>query len=276
MNYTEPAHPTLPQRALDSSPGTAYLIVVNAEGQHSIWPSTLAVPAGWRPSGQPDATAVVSTAGELTYRQLSESANQLAHHLQGRGVGPETLVGVGLERGAETIRCLLAGLAFVLTNSGHARAFSGGGAPLLLVDELAPEIAAHPVTAPIAGLQPANLAYAIWTSGSTGAPKAVAVSHDSLGRLGQEVIREYGLTPEDRVLQLASLAFDTSLEQVLATLLSGATLMLPGASPVAPSDLVRYLAQQRMSVADLTPAYWHQILADGEDGAGQLGSLRLA
>ena len=258
---------------------------------------------GERASGQPDAIAVVSTAGELTYRQLSESANQLAHHLQGRGVGPETLVGVGLERGAETIRCLLAvlaaggaylpmdpslpgirlaqmrdeaGVAFVLTNSGHARAFSGGGAPLLLVDELAPEIAAHPVTAPIAGLQPANLAYAIWTSGSTGPPKAVAVSHDSLGRLGQEVIREYGLTPEDRVLQLASLAFDTSLEQVLATLLSGATLMLPGASPVAPSDLVRYLAQQRMSVADLTPAYWHQILADGENGAGQLGSLRLA
>ena len=59
---------------------------------------------GERASGQPDAIAVVSAAGELTYRQLSESANQLAHHLQGRGVGPETLVGVGLERGAETIR----------------------------------------------------------------------------------------------------------------------------------------------------------------------------
>ena len=263
---------------------------------------------GERASGQPDAIAVVSAAGELTYRQLSESANQLAHHLQGRGVGPETLVGVGLERGAESIRCLLAvlaaggaylpmdpslpgirlaqmgeeaGVAFVLTNGGHAPAFAGaaaagGGAPLLLVDELAPEVAGHPVTAPIAGLQPANLAYAIWTSGSTGPPKAVAVSHDSLGRLAQQVIREYGLTPEDRVLQLASLAFDTSLEQMLATLLSGATLMLPGASPVAPSDLVRYLAQQRVSVADLTPAYWHQILADGENGAGQLGSLRLA
>jgi amino acid adenylation domain-containing protein/thioester reductase-like protein len=258
---------------------------------------------GERASGQPDAIAVVSAAGELTYRQLSESANQLAHHLQGRGVGPETLVGVGLERGAESVRCLLAvlaaggaylpmdpslpgirlaqmgeeaGVAFVLTNGGHAPAFAGGGAPLLLVDELAPEIAGHPATAPIAGLQPANLAYAIWTSGSTGPPKAVAVSHDSVGRLAQQVIREYGLTSEDRVLQLASLAFDTSLEQMLATLLSGATLMLPGASPVAPSDLVRYLAQQRVTVADLTPAYWHQILADGENGAGQLGSLRLA
>src|ERR1017187_8125933 len=176
MNYTEPAHPTLPQRALDSSPGTAYLIVVNAEGQHSIWPSTLAVPAGWRPkgppmrkeaclaaittewpdiapasvraanlagppragarrgteigqaprrggdpayvheafgeraSGQPDAIAVVSTAGELTYRQLSESANQLPHHLQGRGVGPGggPLGGVGWERGAGSPRSLLA------------------------------------------------------------------------------------------------------------------------------------------------------------------------
>jgi amino acid adenylation domain-containing protein/thioester reductase-like protein len=351
MNYTEP-HATPPQRALDPRPGRAYFIVVNAEGQHSIWPAALAVPAGWRQKGppmrkeaclaaitaewpdiapvsvraanlagrggdpayvheafgerasrQPAAIAVVSAAGELTYRQLSESANHLAHHLQGLGVGPELLVGVGLERGAETIRCLLAvlaaggaylpldpslpairlaqmreeaGVAFVLTNSGHARAFAGGDAPLLLVDELASEIAAHPATAPTAGLQPANLAYAIWTSGSTGQPKAVAVSHGSLGRLTQDVIREYGLTPEDRVLQLASLAFDTSLEQTLAALLSGATLMLPGASPVAPGDLVRYLAQQRVSVADLTPAYWHRILADSENGAGQLGSLRLA
>src|ERR1035438_7463181 len=250
MNYTEP-HATPPQRALDPRPGRAYFIVVNAEGQHSIWPAALAVPAGWRQKGppmrkeaclaaitaewpdiapvsvraanlagrggdpayvheafgerasrQPAAIAVVSAAGELTYRQLSESANHLAHHLQGLGVGPELLVGVGLERGAETIRCLLAvlaaggadlpldasrpppllapvpgvggwaawrlrlpapplagaslpldpplpairlaqmreeaGVAFVLTNSGHAPAVAGGGAPRVPVDEPAP------------------------------------------------------------------------------------------------------------------------------------------
>src|ERR1035438_4169657 len=229
MNYTESAHATPPQRALDPHPGKAYLIVLNAEGQHSIWPAALPVPAGWRQKGppmrmeacraaitsewpdivpasvrsadlagperagarpgpeispdpgrggdpayvheafgeraswQPDAIAVSSAAGELTYRELSESANQLAHHLQGLGVRPETLVGVCLDRGAETIRCLLAvlaaggaylpldpslpgvrlaqmreeaGVAFVLSNSGHARAFAGGGAPPLLVDEI--------------------------------------------------------------------------------------------------------------------------------------------
>src|ERR1035438_297044 len=159
MNYTEP-HATPPQRALDPRPGRAYFIVVNAEGQHSIWPAALAVPAGWRQKGppmrkeaclaaitaewpdivpvsvrtanlagrggdpayvheafgerasrQPAAIAVVSAAGELTYPPPRESANHLAPHLRGRGVGPELLVGVGLERGAETIRCLLAVLA---------------------------------------------------------------------------------------------------------------------------------------------------------------------
>jgi amino acid adenylation domain-containing protein/thioester reductase-like protein len=245
-----------------------------------------------RADRQPDAAAVVSATGELTYRQLRESANQLAHYLRRRGVTPETPVGVGLERGSETIRSLLAvlkaggaylpldpslpsrrlaqmqeeaGVRFILANRDNAAAFAAGGALLLPVDELAAEIASQPVTAPVVSLRPANLAYAIWTSGSTGRPKAVAVSHDSLGYLGRDVVRAYRLTPRDRVLQLASLAFDTSLEQILAALLSGAALVLPGAGPVAPTDLIRYLAEQRVSVADLTPAYWHQILAGGAD-----------
>jgi amino acid adenylation domain-containing protein/thioester reductase-like protein len=350
------------QQAPSQSPGEAYRIVVNEEGQYSIWPAALIVPPGWRQEGrptrkeaclavitakwpdivpasvrtanpaeartanpasvrcgsdlpyvheafddraarQPDAAAVVSAAGDLTYRQLRESANQLAHYLRSRGVTPETLVGVGLERGAETIRGLLAvlkaggaylpldpslpsrrlaqmqeeaGVRLILTRSGNAAAFAAGDALLLPVDELAAEIASQPVTAPEVSLRPANLAYAIWTSGSTGRPKAVAVSHDSLGHLGRDVVRAYELTPQDRVLQLASLGFDTSLEQILAALLSGAALVLPGAGPVAPTDLIRYLAEQRVSVADLTPAYWHQILAGGADigaaGPGPAGS----
>jgi amino acid adenylation domain-containing protein/thioester reductase-like protein len=397
MNHTADidtahAHMAPPQRTLNQSPDEAYLMVVNGEGQYSIWPAALIVPPGWRPEGrpmqkeaclavisaewpdiapasvrprnraevgtanpagvgtanpagvgtanpararrggeppyvheafddraarQPDAAAVASAAGELTYRQLSQSANQLAHYLQSQGVMPETLVGVGLERGPDTIRGLLAvlkaggaylpldpslpskrlaqmqeeaGVRFVLTDSktqrdDQAPSFAGGGAQLIPLDDLAGEIASQPVTAPVASLRPANLAYVIWTSGSTGRPKAVAVSHDSLGRLGQDVVRAYGLTPQDRILQLASLAFDTSLEQIFAALLSGATLVLPGAGPVAPTDLIRYLAEQRVSVADLTPAYWHQILArpseagpseaaPGEEPA-PLGSLRL-
>jgi non-ribosomal peptide synthetase component F len=215
----------------------------------------------------------------MTYLELSQSANRFARHLQILGVAPETLVGVSLERGAETVRGLLAilkaggaympldpslpgsrltqmreeaGIRLVLTDSGNARAFAGTDATLFLVDEMAPAIASRPSTAPPARLQAANIAYAIWTSGSTGRPKSVAVSHGSLGRLCQEAIRAYRLTPADRVLQLASVGFDTSLEQILATLLSGAALMLPEAGTVASSDLIRYLTEGRVSVANLT------------------------
>ena len=253
-------------------------------------------------SRQPDSPAVVSARDALTYRQLSRSANRLAHHLQGLGVAPETLVGVCLERGTEMIRCLLAilkaggaylpldpslpgirlaqmreeaGIGLVLTDSSNARAFAGSDATLLLVDQMASDLASHPSSAPPVSLRAANIAYAIWTSGSAGRPKAVAVSHGSLRRLCQDALRAYALTPQDRVLQLAAVGFDTSLEQILATLLSGAALMLPPAGVVAPTSLIRYLTEHRVTVADLTPAYWHQLVAAAEAGDGQLGPLRL-
>ncbi len=255
-----------------------------------------------RATGQPGATAVVSAGAELTYRQLGESANQLARYLQGRGARQEMLIGVCLERGAEAIRCLLAvlkaGAAYVpldpslpavrlaemreeadigiiLTRRDHAGAFSGSGAELIFVDELPPGALALPVTAPAVSLCAENIAYAIYTSGSTGRPKAVAVSHHSLACFCQEIIREYGLTRHDRVGQLAPLAVDTSLEQIFAALLAGAALMLPGPGAVAPTDLVRYLAEQRVSVIDLTPAYWHEVIAAADAADGYLGPLRL-
>jgi amino acid adenylation domain-containing protein/thioester reductase-like protein len=218
------------------------------------------------------------------------------------GVGPETLVGVCLERGSEAIRCLLAilkaGGAYlpldpslpaarltqmcaearpmvVLVSRADARAFSETGARLLLIDECGPELAARPTTAPGVSPQADNTAYAIYTSGSTGHPKAVAVSHGSLACVLAELSREYRISPSDRVLQLASLGFDTSVEQVLVTLASGATLMLPAAGTVAPTDLLRYLAQEQVTVVDLTPAYWHQMLAVTGPEDERLRSVRL-
>src|SRR6202011_5658161 len=127
-------------------------------------------------SRQPDSAAVVLAGREMTYRQLFRSANRLAHHLQILGVAPETLVGVGLERGAETIRCLLAILkaggaympldpslpaarliqicaearpTVILVNRAEASAFGETDARLLLIDEWAPEPA--PPRAPARG-----------------------------------------------------------------------------------------------------------------------------
>jgi amino acid adenylation domain-containing protein/thioester reductase-like protein len=251
---------------------------------------------------QPGRDAVVSGQVRLTYRQLSQSANQLAHHLRALGVGPEILAGVCLERGTEAIRCLLAVLkaggaylpldpalpaarlaqmcsqarpAVILAGRAQAAALPATGARLLVLEELAPVLAGGQVTVPDARLHPDNAAYVICTSGSTGQPKAVAVSHGSLACVLAQLTREYRITAGDRVLQLASLGFDTSVEQALVTLLGGATLMLPAAGTVAPADLLRYLELQRVTVVDLTPAYWHQLLAGTGAGDDRLRSVRL-
>ena len=277
----------------------------NAEAGDGVWPHNMRYVQEFfelRASRQPDSVAVISAQAEITYRALNHSANQLAHYLQGCGVRPETVVGVFLERSIQAIRCLLAilkaggaylpmdpslpdvrlehmcedaGVKFVLVDSSNAAAFPASSAKLILVDELAQEMAAQPATSPVAGLRPANLAYAIHTSGSTGRPKAVAVSHGSLACFCREVVREYDLGRRDRVAQFAALGFDTSLEQILATLLSGAVLLLSAVKTVSPTDLVRCLAAQRITVIDLTPAYWHQVLAVAQAGEEDFGSLRL-
>ena len=336
MTNTDKPYITPTRQTAESPDESTYVVAVNDQGQHAVWPAELALPAGWRQqsavmpkpaclaavaaawkdiapvsvreaqqapghdvryvqdlfgeqaSRRPHSAAVVSAETQLTYRQLDQLANQLAHHLAGMGVGPETLVGVCLERGIEAIRCLLAilkaGGAYlpldpsvpaarltqicaearpmvILVGRANARAFGETDTRLLVIDEWAPQLTDQPVGAPEVSLRADNLAYAIYTSGSAGQPKAVAVSHGSLACVSQEISREYQVSPSDRVLQLASLGFDTSVEQVLVTLICGATLMLPAAGTVAPTDLLRYLAEERVTVIDLTPAYWHQMLA---------------
>jgi len=240
---------------------------------------------------RPGATAVVAGDARLTYGELDQSANRLARYLTALGAGPETLVGVCLERGAEAIRALLAimkaGSGYlpldpslppsrlaltcalarplaVLTAATPIPGVSGiSGARLLGPDDLAAgltdgPVAAGPVAAPTVSLRPDHLGYVICTSGSTGQPKAVAVSHGSLACVIAAVSAEYGIRPGDRVLQLAPAAVDTSVEQVLVALTRGGTVMLPPAGIVAPADLLAYLERERVTVADLTPAYWRR------------------
>ena len=250
---------------------------------------------------RPDAAAVIAAGSRLTYRELDQSANRLAHYLKDMGAGPETLIGVHAERGVEAIRGLLAimkagsgylpldpslpparlaricaeaGPAAVLTDRSVKKS-SQTGTRVLAISELAADLARRPATAPELSLHPDHLCYAIHTSGSTGAPKAVAVSHGSLACVITELAREYRISPGDRVVQLASLAFDTSIEQILVTLACGATLMLPPPRTIGPTDLLRYLERQRVTVIDLTPAYWHELVAITEPGDQRLRSIRL-
>ena len=250
---------------------------------------------------RPDAAAVIAAGARVTYRELDQSANRLARYLKDMGADPGTLIGVYAERGVEAIRSLLAIMkagggylpldpslppsrlarvcaearpAAILTDRSDKKRLPAG-TRVLAISELAADLARRPATAPEPSLDPDHLCYAIHTSGSTGAPKTVAVSHGSLACVITELVREYRISARDRVVQLASLAFDTSIEQILVTLASGASLMLPPPGTIAPTDLLRYLERQRVTVIDLTPAYWHELLAITEPDDQRLRSVRL-
>ena len=252
-------------------------------------------------SRRPDAHAVVAGRTRVTYRELDESTSRLAHYLAEIGVGPESLTGVHLERGVDWITAILAimkagggylpldpslpaerltricaqvGPAVVIT-AGTATC-QGAGPRLVPLDQLAADLASRPVTGPGSGRpHPDNLCYVIYTSGSTGDPKAVAVSFGSMSCVIGKMAREYQINEDDRVGQFAAMAFDTSLEQVFTALTAGATLTLAPPGTVAPSELLRSIERKRLTVLDLTPLYWHQVLALTQPADERLRSVRL-
>jgi amino acid adenylation domain-containing protein/thioester reductase-like protein len=249
---------------------------------------------------RPDAPAVIAGRARVTYHELDTSANQLAHYLRETGVGPEALIGVYLERGIDVIRAMLAimkagggylpldpalppeRLKEICTQlrpaaviAARADIFPGPVTRLIPLDRLSAELQGRPAAAPAARPRPDNLCYAIYTSGSTGDPKAVAVGYASLACVIGELAGEYGIGDDDRVAQFASTAFDTSIEQTFVTLTRGATLLLPPPGTMAPSELLRGVQRKRATMLDLTPAYWHQMLAHTEPADERLRTVRL-
>ena len=249
---------------------------------------------------RPDATAIVAGRKRMTYRELDASASRLAHYLAGVGVGPETVTGVHLERGVDLITAILAimragggylpldpslpaerlsrvcaqvGPVAVITD--ERAAWRGPETRLLPLRELTADLADRPVTALATRPHPDNLCYVIYTSGSTGDPKAVAVSFGSMACVIGEMAREYQISAGDRVGQVAAMAFDTFLEQVFTALTAGASLTLPPHGTMAPSELLRGVERRQVTVLDLTPAYWHQVLALTRPADERLRSVRL-
>ena len=240
----------------------------------------------------PDAIAVVCGDTELTYRELDTSASQLAWHLRASQAGP--LVAICLPRGVDLVVALLgvlrAGLAYVpldphhpaqrreflLTDTGHPTVITQTslraefpGIRTVLLDADRPVIAALPETPPEPGPQPDDLAYVLHTSGSTGTPKGVMIEHDALSSRCHEMRDRYGLTERDRVLQFASITFDAAAEQIYPTLMSGAALVLREDEDWTPSRIVRRIDEAAITVAELTPALWEQVIPHAADGLGE-------
>ncbi|MEU8795858.1 AMP-binding protein, partial [Streptomyces sp. NPDC048643] len=201
----------------------------------------------------PDGVAVRCAGRELTYRELDERANQLAHRLLDLGVGAEAPVAVLMERSVDLVVALLAvlkaGAFYLPLHSGYPlermqwivdetsapvlltdRAMRDRGLPAarmtVVVDEDA-ELAGLPVGDPGVESRPEQLAYVMYTSGSTGRPKGVAVTHRDILDLVADGM--FGAGAHERVLMVAPYAFDPSTYELWVPLLHGGrTVVTPG------------------------------------------------
>ncbi len=208
----------------------------------------------------PDALAVISEDQQLTYRELNKRANQVAHYLQSFGAGPDSPIGIMIERSVELVVGLLgilkAGGAYVPLDPGYPRdrlAFmleDAGIHHLMTQEQLVgqlpeqlfkpasritsldadwSEISRESTDNPASAATPENLAYVMYTSGSTGIPKGVSVNHRSVVRLVQNT-NYVDLNSDHTFLQMAPVSFDASTFEIWGSLLNGArlALMAPG------------------------------------------------
>jgi amino acid adenylation domain-containing protein/thioester reductase-like protein len=235
--------------------------------------------------GQAECPAVVTREGVVSYRALDAEANAIAHTLMRRGVGRGSIVAVLTGRSAHLPAAALgvwkAGatylplasdlpperLAFMARDAGvsHLIALDGVAVPAPLADGLPaafrPENLSaefrrkHTKRAAVTG-KPGDMAYILYTSGSTGEPKGTLISHNSYVNLALGAAGIYGLTADDRCLMFASPSFDVSLSDIGVPLACGAAIC-PAPSEVveSPSRFLDFLRDLRVTVADITPTY---------------------
>jgi amino acid adenylation domain-containing protein/non-ribosomal peptide synthase protein (TIGR01720 family) len=227
----------------------------------------------------PDKIAIRFGDKTLTYQQLDQRSSQIAHWLQHRGVGPETVVGWCVERSPEIFSGLLgilkAGGAFlpidpahpqeritymlqdtrahlVVTQQGLEEKLPTKICQLLLLDDIE-SIDSFPTAAPEVDLHPHNLAYVIYTSGSTGQPKGVTVAHQNLVNLISVQIPLFNIKSESRILQTLSLSFDAAIGEIFRTLMAGATLHLAHKDDLMPGPaLIELLKKQKITNVTLS------------------------
>ncbi|TAK60290.1 non-ribosomal peptide synthetase [Methylobacter sp.] len=248
----------------------------------------------------PDAIALVYEQTELTYAELEQRSNRLAHYLTQQGVGIESLVAVCMERSLEMVTSLhaivKAGAAYVpldpdypqerldymIANAGaqlcltqQALTCKLGEYPgrLLCIETLQTELEQQPSTAPTLKLQPDNIAYLIYTSGSTGQPKGVANNHQALANRINWMQRAYGLSQHDTVLQKTPYSFDVSVWEFFWPLITGAKLVI--AKPNGHKDS-HYLAQliqaQQINTLHFVPSMLQAFIEEPE--AARCSSLK--
>ncbi|MFI9100861.1 non-ribosomal peptide synthase/polyketide synthase [Streptomyces fildesensis] len=249
---------------------------------------------------EPDRTAVVFGDQWLSYRELDERANRLARLLTEHGVRQRSLVGLVLERDADTAVAVLAvarahaaylpvdsrypaercgyvlgdarpSLVVVTSSTRRLVEEAGSGVPVLCLDD--PQVRqawdAQDATAPApAGPRsPDDTAYVIYTSGTTGRPKGVVVTHRGIGNLAAAQIDRFAIDADSRVLQFASPSFDAAVSEVVTSLVAGATLVLAPSADLMPGEaLTGVIGRHRVTHVTLPPTVLAAVAPDGLPG----------
>ncbi|MEG8183985.1 amino acid adenylation domain-containing protein [Nocardia terpenica] len=241
----------------------------------------------------PSAVAVVADDESLTYAQVNDRANRMAHHLREQGVGPDTVVGMCILRSPDLLVAILAvlkaGGAYLALDPSHPAdrlAYMTEDSNLLVMlvqRQLLPMLpttsAAHvvvdepgrwdelPAHNPTRVADPDNLAYVMYTSGSTGRPKGVLVPRRGMGNHLLSKIEDLGLTRSDSVVQNASITFDISVWQLLAPLVVGGRVRVVDAdTALDPQELFDRVAAERVTVLEVVPSLLRVALDSWDSG----------
>jgi amino acid adenylation domain-containing protein len=234
------------------------------------------------------AAAVYFEDKRLTYKELNVFSNRMANLLLGLQVEPDHIIGLCLERSIELPICLLAiwkvccaylpidptypkerinymleeaDVKIVLTQKSLLEKLPADKIKCVCIDD--PEVkwtAYSPEPLPIL-TKAETLAYIMYTSGSTGKPKGVQITQRNLVHHNLAVIREFGITSRDRVLQFGSISFDLSAEEIFPTWLAGATLILRTEEVLSSlTNFLDFIETEQISVLDIPTAYWHELV----------------
>ncbi|WP_461087881.1 amino acid adenylation domain-containing protein, partial [Streptomyces deserti] len=247
----------------------------------------------------PDATAVTMGGVDMSYTELDARADRLARQLAGRGVGPESIVGVFMPRSADLVVAMLAVLkaggaylpvdpdspaeriAFVLADAGAACVVTTAEYASVLPQGATAVMVDGPETEPATGVErletgrPDQAAYVIYTSGSTGRPKGVLVSHRSVVALFAAAQEVFAFGAEDVWSGFHSFAFDVSVWELWGALLHGGrVVVVPFEVSRSPREFAELLERERVTILSQTPSAFYQLMEAQVQRPGALHDLR--
>nr|AGS49514.1 long-chain-fatty-acid--CoA ligase [uncultured bacterium esnapd7] len=289
--------------ALDAAERAKILYRWNDTDRDFPCPGPIHLPFERQAAERPDAIAVRSASGTMTYRELNRQANRIAWTLKRRGVGPETVVGVGVRRGplmiAAVLGVLKAGGAYLpvgaaLPSDRVAGMLADASATIVLVTEDTNKWVAPPGVElidvgkagvafsldgernpePVAGAD--NTAYIIFTSGSTGKPKGVTVTHRPVHNLLNWCHRTFGFGPDDVALCVTALDFDLSVFDIFGMFAAGAGVYIADATQQRdPEMLLDVLLSEPITFWDSVPGTLNQLVPLLSQASGHPGAMNL-